>query len=129
MIRINVATRVCGVCPAREQCTSSKFKRRQLTIRPREQYEQLERARAREQSEEYRKEYNVRAGVEGTISQGVRAFGLRRARYLGAAKVGLQHVLTAAGMNLVRIADWLAEQGPAKPRRSSFARLVAAVPA
>jgi transposase len=129
VIRINFASSVCGVCPAREQCTTSKIKRRQLTIRPREQYEQLERARAREQTEEYKKQYNVRAGVEGTISQGVRAFGLRRARYVGAAKVGLQHVLTAAGMNLVRIADWLAEQGPAKPRRSSFARVMAAVAA
>ena len=82
-----------------------------------------------EHSEDYRKEYNRRAGVEGTISQGVRAFGLRRARYIGAAKVGLEHALTAAGMNLVRIADWLAEQGPAKPRRSSFARVMAAAAA
>jgi transposase len=129
VIRINFASKVCGVCPNREQCTTSTLKRRQLTIRPREQYEHLERARKREQSEEYRKEYNQRAGVEGTISQGVRAFGLRRARYIGAAKVGLQHVLTAAGMNLVRIADWLAEQGPAKPRRSSFARVMAAAAA
>lgn len=129
VIRINFASRVCGVCPSRERCTTSKLKRRQLTIRPREQYEQLERAREREQSEEYRKEYDRRAGVEGTISQGVRAFGLRRARYIGAAKVGLQHLMTAAGMNLVRIADWLAEQGPAKPRRSSFARVMAAAAA
>lgn len=129
VIRINFATSVCGLCPSREQCTTSKFKRRQLTIRPREQYEQLERARTREQSEDYRKEYNRRAGVEGTISQGVRAFGPRRARYIGAAKVELRHALTAAGMNLVRIADRLAEQGPATPRRSSFARVMAAVAA
>lgn len=126
VIRINFATRVCGACPSREQCTRSKFKRRQLTIRPREPYEYLERAREREQSEEYRKTYNQRAGVEGTLSQGVRAFGLRRARYIGAAKVTLQHLVTAAGMNLVRIADWLSEQGPTKPRRSSFARVMAA---
>ena len=129
VIRINFAASVCGLCPSREHCTTSKVKRRQLTIRPRQQYEQLERGRMREQSEDYRKEYNRRAGVEGTISQGVRAFGLRRARYIGAVKVGLQHALTAAGMNLVRIADWLAEQGPTKPRRSSFARLMAAAAA
>ena len=37
--------------------------------------------------------YQRRAGVEGTLSQGVRAFGLRRCRYLGLAKAHLQHVI------------------------------------
>jgi transposase len=125
VIRINFASRVCGTCPSRQQCTRSKIKRRQLTIRPREQYEQLEQARKREHTEEYKKEYDRRAGVEGTISQGVRAFGLRRARYVGTAKVALQHLLTAGGMNLVRIADWLVDQAPFKKRHSPFARVMA----
>jgi transposase len=129
VIRINFAARVCGACPSREQCTTSSVKRRQLTIRPREAYEQLERARQRATQDGYRAEYDRRAGVESTISQGVRAFGLRRSRYIGAAKVGLQHALTAAGMNLVRIYDWLLEAGPAKPRRSAFSRVMAAAAA
>ena len=48
-----------------------------------------------------------RSGIEGTISQGVRSFGLRRARYRGEAKTHLQHVATAAAMNVSRISDWL----------------------
>ena len=49
---------------------------------PRDQYEALHAARSRETSQEYRAEYNRRAGIEGTISQGVRTCGLRRSRYM-----------------------------------------------
>ena len=126
VVRINFASQVCGSCEKREQCTKAKLKRRQLTIQLRENHEELIRARKREESEEYRQEYRRRAGVEGTISQGVRKFGLRRARYLGMAKVRLQHILTAAGMNLVRIADYLAERGERKPRQAAFARVMLA---
>ncbi len=44
------------------------------------------------------------AGVESTMSQGVRAFGLRRARYRGLIKTTLQNVATAAAVNLDRLA-------------------------
>ena len=40
-----------------------------------------------------------RAGVEATLSLAIRAFGLRRARYAGLAKVRLQH----AARNLARM--------------------------
>jgi hypothetical protein len=49
-----------------------------------------------------------RAGIEGTISQGVHTCGLRRSRSIGAAKAHLQHVATAAAINVTRISDWLA---------------------
>jgi transposase len=78
-------------------------------MRPRNQYEALHAARSREASEEYRPDYKRRAGIEGTISQGVRTCGLRRSRYIGRAKAHLQHVATAAAINVARIADWLAE--------------------
>ena len=39
-----------------------------------------------------------RAGVEGTLSQGVRAMGLRRSRYRGLDKTRLSHVATAAAL-------------------------------
>jgi len=51
--------------------------------------------RKREKTEEYKAEYARRAGIEGTISQGVRAYSLRRAKYVGLAKTHLQHVLFA----------------------------------
>ena len=40
----------------------------------------------------------MRAGIEGTLSQGVRALGMRRSRYVGLAKTGLQQACTAAAM-------------------------------
>jgi IS5 family transposase len=55
----------------------------------------------------------------------VRAFGLRRARYRGLAKTGLQGVATAAAINLDRLAAWLSGR-PLEPTRTSrFAALAA----
>jgi transposase len=74
-------------------------------VRPRDQYEALQAARSREASEEYRSDYKRRAEIEGTISQGVRTCGLRRSRSIGETKVHLQHVATAAAINVNRISD------------------------
>ena len=68
-------------------------------------------------------EYVGRAGVEGTLSQGVRGFGLRRCRYIGLAKARLQHVATAAAINVYRIADWLGGVPRAATRASRLVRL------
>ncbi|MBB1499089.1 transposase [Paracoccus sp. MC1862] len=64
--------------------------------------------------------------IEGTLSQAVRRFGLRRCRYLGQAKTHLQHVLTAAAMNLVRVDAWLRSQPRARMRQSRLATLLTA---
>ena len=74
-------------------------------------------------SEAGKKLYNKRAGVEGTISQGVRAFGLRQARYRGLAKTHLQHIATAAAINFDRIVAWLHDIPQAQTRKSRFAKL------
>ena len=124
VIKIKFSAKDCGACPARDRCTEAK--RRSITVRPRDQYEALHAARSREASEEYRAEYNRRAGIEGTISQGVRTGGLRRSRYIGEAKAHLQHVATAAAINVSRISDWLADRPREVTRASAFARLMAA---
>ncbi len=80
-------------------------------------------ARARERTDEYRTLYAQRQGIEGTISQGVRAFGLRQARYRGLAKTALQHVATAAALNLDRMTAWLAKRPLAPTRTSRFAAI------
>ena len=67
--------------------------------------------------------YGQRQGIEGTISQGVRAFGLRRARYCGLAKVRLQSVATAAAINLDRLGAWFAQRLLAPTRTSRFAAI------
>ena len=96
-----------------------------LALLPRREHEALAAARAREGTAEGRRFYAQRQGVEATLSQGVRAFGLRRARYRGLAKTGLQHVATAAAINLDRLAAWFAERPLARTRTSRFAALVA----
>jgi IS5 family transposase len=55
----------------------------------------------------------------------VRAFGLRRVRYRGLAKTGLQNMATAAAINLDRLAAWFAARPLAPTRVSRFAALAA----
>lgn len=69
------------------------------------------------------REYALREGIEATISQGVRAFGMRRSRYLGLAKTHLQHLGIAAAINLVRAVAWLDGDELAPTRVSAFQRL------
>jgi transposase len=125
VIKIKFSSIDCKPCPSRALCTTAKHLRRTITIRTRERYEALQAARQREQSEEFKQQYKKRAGVEGTISQAIRAFGMRRSRYLGLAKTHLQHILTAVALNLVRVGEWLAETPRAATRKSHFERLMA----
>jgi transposase len=104
-------------------CTRSKEQSRRLRLQLEPQYEALKEARLRHASQEGKRLYNKRAGVEGTISQGVRAFGLRRSRYRGLAKTHLQHLATAAAINLDRLVAWFDEIPRGKTRTSRFAAL------
>ncbi len=79
--------------------------------------------RIQQETPAWKEIYQRRAGVEGTISQGVRAFGLRKARYQGLAKVQLQHILTATAINFVRMVAWLDDIPFAQTRISRFALL------
>mgnify|MGYP000916067616 FL=1 len=117
----------CRGCPLRPRCTQAKTGPRTRRLRPREQHEALQTARRRQLTEAFKQLYAVRAGIEGALSQGVRAFGLRAARYRGQAKTYLQHLLVAVAMNIVRVAAWAESIPRAQTRQSSFARLVAAV--
>ena len=67
--------------------------------------------------------YRRRAGVEGTLSQGIRAFGMRRSRYIGLAKTGLQEACTAVAINVSRVVRWLDGIPRAKTRVTRFATL------
>jgi transposase len=122
-IAVKFRVQDCGGCAARALCTRSKQTARALKLHPREEHEALQAARARLETEEGKRLYRRRAGVEGTLSQGVRAFGLRRCRYIGLAKTHLQHVITAGAMNLARVTAWFAGVPPEETRTSRFARL------
>ena len=96
---------------------------RLIGLQQRAQEEALQKRRAEQTTPEFQSQYAARAGVEGTHSQGVRRCDLRQARYLGLVKTQLQQILTAVALNLLRIAEWLAEVPLAKTRVSAFAAL------
>ncbi len=122
VVKIKFSMTDCRTCPSQKSCTRGV--RRTVTLRRQEQYAALQEARQRETTEAYIEEYKKRAGIEGTISQGVRAFKLRRARYIGEAKTNLQHVLTAVAMNFVRVGRWLMGEPLAHTRQTRFVRLM-----
>ena len=127
-MRIKFSTNQCGPCPVNKKCTRSDPPRRPIVIRPEAQFKALQTARQREKTDAFAQDYAQRAGVEGTISQTVRVFGLRRARYIGIAKTHLQHLLIATATNVVRTIRWLEQEPLAQTRQSHFARLYAAAP-
>lgn len=115
--------KACGQCKDRSLCTRRETTPRTLTLHPQAQHEALLHARQQQETKAWQKKYAQRAGVEGTISQAVRGFGLRNCRYLGLAKTHLQHVLTVVAMNLARVDDWLSGKQRALTRISRFAAL------
>ena len=122
-IRVGFSAAACRPCPSRPRCTRAAG--RWLGLLPRPEHEAIAAARVRLETEAGRRLYRQRRGVEGTLSQGVRAFGLRRARYRVLAKTALQHVATAAAINLDRIAAWFDGRPLAPTRTSRFAALAA----
>lgn len=122
-IHIRFPRDTCTPCPARTDCTRAKTMPRQLVLRPRAEHEAITLVRRQQATPEWKLRYNPRAGIEGTISQAVRAFGLRRTRYIGLAKTHLQHVLTAIAINLARLNAWLLDQPHGTTRTSRFQAL------
>ena len=124
VIKIKFSTKDCQVCPSRSLCTQSiRHTRRTVTIRPQEQYLALMQRREQEMTRDFTKIYSKRAGIEGTISQGVRTMGLRRSRSIGQEKTHLQHIATAAALNLTRSLAWFNGVPRAQTRRSGITRI------
>lgn len=120
---IQFAGETCAGCLARERCTRAKRQGRSLTVRTQAEHEALQQARRDQETAAWKARYAKRAGIEGTLSQAIRAFGLRQCRYIGYAKARLQHIATAAALNFVRLDAWLCGEPRAQTRCSSFAKL------
>lgn len=125
VIHVQFSRQQCDACPCQSLCTRSTASGygRTLKLLPQPQYQALQAARRYQTTDEFQQRYARRAGVEGTLSQGTRAFGLRRSRYKGLAKTHLQHVFTAVAMNLARLMNWWQEIPKAQTRTSRFAAL------
>ena len=109
---------VCAACPLREKCLSqssanAKHPRRGLDVGQHHALVQTRRQLC--QTAAYKQRLKRRAAIEGTVSELVRGYGLRRCRYRGLARAQLQAHFTAAACNLRRWAArlvWEARQTP-----------------
>jgi transposase len=124
-IAVRFADRDCLGYLVRSQCTHPPGART-LTLLPQVQHIVLQQARQDQQTEAFRQRSRKWAGVEGAISQGTRAFDLRRARHIVPVKTHLQHLFTAAAINLTRVVFWLQGIEIIQTQRSSFAALAPA---
>lgn len=123
VIHIKFAATDCSACPVRSRCTHAAKEPRGLMIRSEQTYVALQDARRRQQTQGFKDLYAKRAGIEGTLSQGTRAFELRRARYVGEAKTRLQHLMIGVAVNAARLFAWEQKQPRGQTRRSRFAAL------
>lgn len=125
-IQIGFLPSDCLACAVRARCTRSARTPRVLTLPTQAEYEALRQARQRQQTDAFLQLYHVRAGIEGLVSQAVNVHGLRRSRYRGLAKTRLQHLATAAALNLSRVVAWLDGTPRARTRISPLVALFAA---
>jgi transposase len=125
VIDIRFSARDCQPCPHRLQCTRDKAHGRKLGLRPQKEHETIQQARVYQQTDEFKERYKIRVGVEGTMSQSAVALGMRRSRFRGMAKTRLQHLVTAAAINVKRAVNWLSGVPLAQTRQSHFAALMA----
>jgi len=109
----------CLPCPVRAMCTRSKNAPRQVTFQPQIAQEALQAARSAQHTAAFKEVIAARAGVEGTMSQGVRALELRQSRYIGLEKTHLQHIWIALALNVLRLVAWLGGR-EIPPRRRAY---------
>ncbi len=94
--------KACAACPLRDRCVSKKNKLARRTIEVTGNHMILQERRNLCRTPGYRDRMHRRSAVEGTHSELARGYGLRRCRYKGRAKTGLQAQLTATACNLRR---------------------------
>jgi len=124
-IHVEFGKQDCLACPCRAQCTTAQSNPRQLSFHPQAQHEAIQSARKRQTTQAFKDRYAIRAGIEGTISQGGRAFDLRRSRYIGEQKTHLQHIIIATAINVTRLLAFLMGIPRDGTRISRFAALAA----
>ncbi len=124
VVKIKFRRKDCAACPQIDLCSNNKEKRRTLTVlAPQAHFEAQQEARQRQQTTEYKEACQLRAGVEGTISQAAWSLRARQSRYRGRAKTYLQHLATAAAVNLLRVIAWLNNVPRSVTPQSRFALL------
>jgi transposase len=92
--------RTCNKCPVQKECTNDKDGRRTVGIS--QVYHELMEAERYNRTEQFKEDMKLRPPIEGKLSELTRYHGLRRARYRGLKKMGLQCYFTAVAVNIKR---------------------------
>ena len=123
-VDITFAAADCQACPTHAMCTRSTGPRH-LKLLSQVEHLALQAARQRQTTKDFKEQYAARAGIESTLSQAVRRCGYRATRYVGRTKTHFQHLLTAAAINLIRLADWFETPSHTPRRPAAFTALMA----
>jgi len=124
VVRIVFDTGTCLECPTRQNCSKAKKVGRTLVLRAEGRHQMLQTARDRQKTHDFKIIYRKRSGIEGTLSQAIRSSGMRRARYVGFAKMHLQNLAIAVATNIKRMVDWLNDVPVSETRHSRFILLL-----
>lgn len=100
----------CRDCPLAEKCVG-KGSIRDVVVTP--THDHLQKRRREMGSEDFQREARKRNAIEGTISELVRGYGLRKTRYRGLAKTRLANYFIAAACNVRRWAQQIAWEAAA----------------
>ncbi len=92
--------RTCNKCSVQKECTNDKDGRRTVGIS--RVYHEIMEAERYNCTEQFKEDMKLRPPIEGKLSELTRYHGLRRARYRGLKKVGLQCYFTAVAVNIKR---------------------------
>jgi len=92
----------CVLCALRTQCLSTRTKQDFRSLQVSEHHMYAQERRRLMHTPDYQKRMQRRNGIEGTISELIRGYDLRNARYKGKGKVNLQAHFSAAACNLYR---------------------------
>ena len=99
-------TRLCKLCPLRDQCTTSKEGR---TIRRHLRHDEIHLMRERSQLRAAKMDITTRQHLmERSFARAVR-FGFKRARWRGLWRVAIQEYLTAAIQNIMTLVHYVKE--------------------
>ena len=99
-LRFSFPRATCEACDLFERCVRSKQAGRTVSTHPYEAH--LQKARQRQQTEEFKTLYRLRPAVERKIAELV-SHGLRFTRYVGQPKRQLQRLWIGAALNLKRL--------------------------
>ena len=117
VIQVRFAASTCQGCEAKAWCTRSQHGGRQLRFATREVQETLTQRRQEQTTAPFQQAYAPRAGIESSLSEGVRAHGLRQSRYRSLPKTQVQMLGIAAAINLMRLDAMLERQRRGLPPR------------